>query len=59
MRGGVPVVPNFYSLNVIFVYVLYFPPRNLRDIFYVKCSYPCRTAKRISVTLILFVGILI
>jgi hypothetical protein len=30
MRGGVPVVPNFYSLNVFFFFKFYTsPPRNL------------------------------
>ena len=53
------MVPNFYSLSVIFVKFYASPPRNLRGIFYVHCRCPCKTARRASVTQILFVGILI
>ena len=53
------MVPNFYSLNVFFVKFYTSRPRNLRDIFCVQCRCPCKTAKRASVTQILFVGILI
>ena len=60
LRVVVPVVPNFCSLNVIFVLsFITSPPRNLRDIFCVQCRCPCKTAERASVTRIVFIGLLI